>query len=381
MEGWDDVVQRNLVVLLVIAALGAGLFCGIKAYEDKAAAGSGQSAADVADPQTNKYARGWREDYAARPLSKAQLVSCLKMTKDEFFKVYNKGRFIRLEEQGIYAGYLYTALGVCVSFDKDGRLLWVDCRDGFEFNGARSGMSLEKIRTILGEAPVRAEELTGGRKVYVLEYKLADCVAQFISYDRGGDGDGTSFLRVLPQRDISSRLKQALKALTGGNQEGERSGAQGTPAENPVKSGWWDTEYKESPLAKEELAGLVSMTKGEILKKYGYDYEVVRTGAEGLRQGYFYRWLGVCIMFDADGNAAYVDCCKGVGINGATVGTRMDEVRARVGDVPVVVGKWEAGFTIHTLQYPIGEGVVMFISFWPERNDKVSRVSVARKKG
>lgn len=384
-------MKRNIVILLVIAVVGAGLVSWMQAFTDKEGLGGRQvpawkyKAMVTSEQERVVYyaVRAWRNDYAERPFSQAQLIYCLKMTKDEFFKEYKQKTevvLIRLAEQGIREGYFFKDLGVCVSFEDDGRILWVDCRDGFELNGARAGMSLGKIKTILGEAPVRTEELAGGRKVYVLEYTFADYVAQFISYDRDGTDDGTSFLRVLPRRDIGARLKQALKMLIGYAKSEEYHGAQGMQADNPVKGDWWMSEYLESPLTTEELAGLVSMTKGEILKKYGYDYEVARTGTEGLLQGYFYRRLGVCIMFDADGRVGYVDCCKGVGINGATVGTRMDEVRARVGEVPVAVGKWEAGFTTHTLRYPIGEGVVQFISFRPEKNDKVSRVSVVPKR-
>lgn len=176
------------------------------------------------------------------------------------------------------------------------------CRDGFELNGARAGMRLEKVKSILGQAPVRTEEFADGRKAYVLEYTFEDYIAQFVAYDRDGSDDGTSFLRVLPRQDLEARLKRAARWLTGGEQQ---AGLKGTPAENPVKSGWRDIKYRE---------------------------------------------------------------------------TRMAEVLARAGSVPVQVGTWEAGFKIHVLEYPIGEGAVCFISCWPERNDSVSRVVVVPRK-
>ncbi len=371
---------RILVAWAVIAFILAG--CGGatgKPKADRQAKPVSISGEKNAVPNESVYLKNWRNDYASNPFSEKDLVDSIRLTDDQFFKKYGEGRLIRLTEEGIQQGYLYMSRGVCVSFDEKGRVLAIDCRDGFEFRGAKAGMGFDKVRTILGEASVRAENF-GGRKVHILEYTLEECTVQFIAGDRGGKNDGASFLRVRPQRDVLANLKREYRQLAG--TEVSEPGTKPDADENPVDAGGWrKTKYQYSPLGKEELIGLVSLTKGEILNKYGYDYTIVRTGAEGLMQGYFFPKLGVCINFWGYDKVSFVECCQGVGIDGATVGISFAEVMARLGEVPIKAAWWESpDIKTHVLEYSMGSARVNFISLAFRPNYHVWKMLIYPKK-
>jgi hypothetical protein len=132
-------------------------------------------------------------------------------------------------------------------------------------------------------------------------------------------------------------------------------------------------------LTKDEVFRCFKLTKSDIMRQYGSDYIIIRTGVEGLMRGYFYRRLGVCFTFHDNGTLLFVDCSRGFEIDGARAGMSLDQIQSILGDSSIKVVYLEGEIKVHILEYAQGDLFCIFQSRQYKHDDRTSLLRVIRK--
>ena len=123
-------------------------------------------------------------------------------------------------------------------------------------------------------------------------------------------------------------------------------------------------------LTKQELLGLVDLTKDEIISKLGKQYTIILTGAENSFEGYCYENFGITIVFGYDGSVAFIDCDEKVVIDGVHGGMNFSQIQEKLGEAEITetfLGVEEnKGYKI---EYKIGNCVLKFFSYSLDGSD------------
>jgi len=123
---------------------------------------------------------------------------------------------------------------------------------------------------------------------------------------------------------------------------------------------------QEMPLSKKQVMRCVSMMKEEVLAAYGHNFEVVRTGSEGEQEGDYYQKIGITFVFlpnEPNGKVLRIECDNNISINGAKAGMNFDQIKEKLGDVPIRQTFIEEYYKIYLLEYVVDNCRVVFSSF------------------
>jgi hypothetical protein len=84
---------------------------------------------------------------------------------------------------------------------------------------------------------------------------------------------------------------------------------------------------------KINLNKFINLTKKQIIKKIGNEYEEIETGAEMSSIGLFYKKYGMTIVFDENSNYIdYIECNKNFDFLGAKAGMKYKEIFVYLGE-------------------------------------------------
>ncbi len=114
-------------------------------------------------------------------------------------------------------------------------------------------------------------------------------------------------------------------------------------ANTPIPSASVATETPQSSaditaLPISETAEYFSLTKDEIISKFGSNYEIVPAGAEACFVGYTYADIGMSFVFDpseTDGLLCWIDCDEQIDINGAKSGMDFAQIQNILGKTQI----------------------------------------------
>ena len=137
-----------------------------------------------------------------------------------------------------------------------------------------------------------------------------------------------------------------------------------------------ETSLQPKTETLKDIIKYLYLSKDELLKELGNNYEIVDTGAEGVLKGYYYKDLGITITFsDENKSVFWIDCDEKVDINGARAGMNFAEIQAILGKA-AIEETWEETPTnkAYAIMYTIGKCNVTFKSF--QKDGSNSMVSI-----
>ncbi len=133
----------------------------------------------------------------------------------------------------------------------------------------------------------------------------------------------------------------------------------------------------DNKIDKETLFWILSMSKDMVSDVYGTEFEIIRSGAEGAQDGYYYKQRGISIIFTDDGNVGYVDCNENVDIDGATAGMSFIQIKEKLGEAKIEENWMETPDNkIYQLKYEMNGHTLIFESDNKEGNE--SRLTAFR---
>lgn len=115
-------------------------------------------------------------------------------------------------------------------------------------------------------------------------------------------------------------------------------------------------------LSQEELFNCVTLTKDQVLEKYGTSYSIVRAGPGGWTQGYFYQNLGISFVFGDDGKVLWIDG-NGVMVDGAKAGMTFSRIKKILGEVPIKEEPYQENVKRYSLEYIRDKCKIVFYAF------------------
>lgn len=137
-----------------------------------------------------------------------------------------------------------------------------------------------------------------------------------------------------------------------------------------------DSESNSTIIEKKELFYILLMSKDEMINRYGNNYEVQASGAEGLEQSYYYKSLGINIRYDNNGFVKFVTCDKKVNIYGVSAGMDFKQIQIKLGKGKVNESWLETPENVvYNLTYDIGGHRFTFTSCDKDGNDSIMTIS------
>ena len=133
-------------------------------------------------------------------------------------------------------------------------------------------------------------------------------------------------------------------------------------------------------VAKESESSIldyINLTKDELLKKLGTNYQIVPTGAEGACEGYRYEKIGITIVFDDFLRVDFIECDEKVVIKGVRAGMNFSQIQQKLGKTTVIETWIESPENkIYQIRYAIGNCNLIFNS--EKKNGNDSSLTVQR---
>lgn len=131
----------------------------------------------------------------------------------------------------------------------------------------------------------------------------------------------------------------------------------------------------------QEVLGYLDLSRDEVVKKLGTEFKVFPSGRQGTEDGYFYPKYDLVIVFEngkTKDRVAYIDCKEAVDINGVKAGSSFDEVRAKLGNAPLIE-TWDGtpDHKVFRLVYYVTHGKILFQS--DTKDGSYSKVYILRK--
>lgn len=137
-----------------------------------------------------------------------------------------------------------------------------------------------------------------------------------------------------------------------------------------------DSELYSTIIEKKELFNILLMSKVEMIDRYGVNYEIQASGAEGLEQSYYYKNLGINIKYDDNGIVSYIICDKKVNIYGVSSGMNFKQIQDKLGKAKINENWIETPENkMYDLTYDIGGHRFVFTAFDNEGTDTVLTIS------
>lgn len=124
----------------------------------------------------------------------------------------------------------------------------------------------------------------------------------------------------------------------------------------------------------QELVNIFSLTKKEIIKKFGHAYYLTNTGPEGTETGYEFKKKGMTIVFSSDNYVNSVYCNAIIDFNGARSGMTFNKIQKFLGKTKIEeVSALEDSneYKYYLLRYKVINNLV--ILFTTGINDKVGK--------
>lgn len=102
-----------------------------------------------------------------------------------------------------------------------------------------------------------------------------------------------------------------------------------------------------------DMAECFTMPMSEVIKKYGDDYQVVKTGIEGTEVGYQYENGLVFVVTDDQKSVSRIDCSDSIMIRGVHERMEFDEIMQELGQSKVQYTDWAEDHKYYSLHYTI----------------------------
>lgn len=116
-------------------------------------------------------------------------------------------------------------------------------------------------------------------------------------------------------------------------------------------------------ITSEDVDRFFDMTKDEVIKLFGDNYEVVGAGAEGSYEGYYYKNYGLTFVFQYSDDVIGIDTDDKFDINGARTGMNFAQIQEHLGETEVIETWMEAPENIvYEVVYFIGKCKYIFYS-------------------
>lgn len=113
-----------------------------------------------------------------------------------------------------------------------------------------------------------------------------------------------------------------------------------------------------------DIFSVFELSKEEIFKKIGTDYEVVLAGAEGSYDGFLYSDLGVSFVFNPYDYIEFIECDERFSFNGARSGMTFAEIQEILGDKDIEESWFESSDNkVYKLKYIIDGLVFDFLAY------------------
>lgn len=146
-----------------------------------------------------------------------------------------------------------------------------------------------------------------------------------------------------------------------------------------------DTQPPKAPtitIVPNDLFSYFSLTRDQVIQKFGKTFETVDTGFEKSCTGFYYKNAGLIFTFDDEENpnskVAWIDCTQDIEINGAKSGMNFEQVQEKLGATQInEVSIKGLSQKLYELNYVINDCLITFRSDY--KDGKSAILNIMRK--
>lgn len=266
----------------------------------------------------------------------SEIFNSIYLTEDKIkYKYGEEYQEIFNFREGSYYGIYYEDIGITFVFDKffkDSLPLWVEFDEDIEVFGVNSGMSIVEVQEKLGKTEIET-----------------------IKMDRQSEPDYNIY-------KISYIYDDAILYLTSNNEFGKNTKLRLAPLN--LLSG---KVVRSKNIDSERIFKYLSLSKNEMLDKFGDNYEIIQAEKEDFNIGYFYNNLGITLVFDENDNLQWIECNEFFNIGNIKSGMNYSKIQDDLGHVGLIGYRYNLSSNYdYILKYELSSAHIEFISYYPD---------------